>query len=202
MTLASDLITRVRSVINESSSVTSPERTDAEILQWIQDGQLDYVDRIPGEFFPELIEESTFSGASLSLTSDYFAFHACTVSYTMSGTYTGTTECFMERPGDTYMINNFPGYMGAYCYVKGDTIYAGPNVFSGTLSYIKKPTSLSTFSTTLELHSEHENALVAYAAMKALQKTNDPLSSDLRQEYFEKILGKGGKAEAKEVKRA
>jgi hypothetical protein len=201
MTTTAELIARVRSNINESSSVATPERTDAELIQWIQDGQFDYIDRVPGQFFPELNASVTFSGGYVDIPANFYAFNACVISHTLSGTTTAVDECFVIKPGETYLINNYPGFMGAWAQIRSDDIYCGPNAFAGTLSYIRKPTTLSDTGSVIELRTEHESAIVSFATMRALQKTNDSLASSWKQEYFDCVKAKGGRVEQSDVKR-
>jgi hypothetical protein len=202
MTLASDLISRVRSCIHEPSTVAYPRRTDTEILQWLEDGLLDYMHRVPQEHFPELTSSVTFTGGTVALPSNYMFFHSCTVSHTLSGTVTGNDECFIIGVGDSYLVNNFPGYMGAWAQISGSTLTAGPNVYSGTLTYVKSPTTMSTTSSTFSLGAEHEAALVDFAASKALLKVNDADSATWMQHYMAAVEAKGGRGESKEIERA
>ena len=203
MALNTDLVSRVRSNINEPSTVSTPLRTDAEILQWLQDAQLDYVHRVPKEHFPELITSVTFSGSQVSIPADYQFFFSCTVSHTLSGTYTEVEDCFVILPGDSYLVNHYPTVLGAWAQVTGSALKCGPNVFSGTFSYIKRPASVSTGSVTFSLGEEHEAAVVAYASAQALYKTNDADADTWVANYGALVEAKGGeKPESKEIERA
>lgn len=202
MTTNADLITRVRSNIHEPSTVTNPRRTDTEILQWLQDAQLDYVHRVPNEHFSELITSVTFSGSSVALPANYLLFHSCIVNHTLSGTYTEVDECFVLYPGDTYIVNNYPGWAGAWCKVTGSTISCGPDAFSGTLCYVKTPATISSTSGTFELSIEHESAVVKYASAMALLKVNDTDSGAWMELYEQAIANKGGDRNSKEIEEA
>lgn len=202
MTTNQELITRVRSIIHEPITVSHPRRTDAEILQWLQDGQLDYVGRLPAENFPELTTSATFSGSAVALPADYFMFYGCTVSHTLSGTVTSRDECFLLHPGDTYLPNNYPGFMGAWAQVTGSTLTCGPYVYSGTLTYLKTPATISSSSGTFPLSVEHEAAVVRYAAAMALLKVNDSDSDYWMNQYEAAVGAKGGERMSKEIERA
>jgi hypothetical protein len=202
MTLANDLVQRVRSQIHEPSTVAYPRRTDAEILQWLDDGLLDYMHRVPQEHFPELTTSVAFTGSTVSLPADYMFFHSCTVTHTLSGVTTGKDECFVIGPGDSYLVNNYPGYMGAWAQVSGNMLSVGPNVFSGTLTYVKSPTTMSTTSSTFTLGAEHESALVDYATSKALLKVNDSDSAAWMSHYMAAVEAKGGRGESGDIERA
>ena len=204
MSLNTDLVTRVRSNINESSSVQSPRRTDAEILRWLQDAQLDYVHRIPKEQLPEIQASVTFSGESVSLPADYLFYYACRVNHTISGTYTEIVDCFVINPGEDYFRDHYPSLMGAWAQIVDEALQVGPNVISGTLSYIQTPTDISTTnSVTVSLGVEHESAIVNYATAMALLKVNDDDSDNYMSLYEGSIASKGGEArEAKEIERA
>lgn len=205
MTLNTALVTRVRSNINEDAAVPTPRRTDAEILQWLQDAQLDYVGRVPHEQFPELISSQTFSGGSVSIPADYFFFFLATVTHTLSGTYTGIDDCFQLGPGESYLRNNYPSHgLGAWAQLVGATMEFGPNCISGTLSYIKRPADISTGSVTFTLGVEHESAIVEYATSMALAKVNDTDAQAHMDRYDAAIKSKGGDSgeEAKEIERA
>ena len=206
MTSNAQLLSRVRTNINEPSTVTTPYRSDSEIYQWLQDAQMDYLHRVPQEHFPELITNTTFSGASCSLPADYLFFYSLTVNHTISGTYTGVDDCYLLKPGETYMTLHHTSGLGAWGQVVGANINAGPNVLSGTLTYVKVPQTLSTTtSVTFGLSEEHEAAIVAYATAQALSKTNDADSDLWISNYSALVEAKGGTAtrtEAKEVERA
>jgi hypothetical protein len=202
MTLASDLVSRVRSIIHEPSTIAYARRTDTEILQWLQDAQLDYLHKVPQEHFPELTATATFSGSTVGLPADYLFFHSCTVSHTLSGTTTDIDECFVIPAGDSYLINNYPGYMGAWAQVTGSTLTCGPNVYSGTLTYVKTPATLSTTSATFGLGIEHESPIVAYASVNALLKVNDSDSDKWMTIYQDIVKAKQDRGESKEIERA
>jgi len=206
MATNAQLLSRVRTNVNEPSTVTTPLRTDAEIYQWLQDAQMDYLHRVPQEHFPELIAESTFSGTRCAIPADYLFFYSLTVSKTLSGTYTGIEDAYLINPGENYLVNHYPTVLGAWGQIVGAYINAGPNVFSGTLTYVKHPTSLATTtSVTCSLSEEHESALVAYATAQALSKVNDADSDLWISNYSALVEAKGGQAtrtEAKEVERA
>lgn len=202
MTTASDLVTRVRSNIHEPTTIVYPRRTDAEILQWLEDGLLDYMHRVPQEHFPELTSQATFTGNSFSLPADYMFFHSCTLTHTLSGSTVSTDDCFILKPGDTYLIVNYPGYMGAWAHITGSTLTCGPNAISGTLTYVRTPTSMTTSSDTFVLGAEHESALVDYATSKALLKVNDADSDAWMQHYMASVQAKGGRGESQEIERA
>jgi hypothetical protein len=204
MTLNTALVTRVRSNINEpSAEVSSPLRSDGEILQWLQDGQLDYVHRVPKEHFPELISTQTFSGNSVTIPADYLFFYSCTINHTISGTITGKDECFVIKPGENYLIDNYPTVLGAWAQVAGAAINFGPNCISGTLSYVKVPPNISSGSVTFGMSIEHESAIVEFGSAMALLKVNDADSESHMALYEKAIASKGGqKQEAEEVERA
>lgn len=201
-TTAGDLVTRVRSNINESASVSTPLRTDSEIITWMQDAVLDYMHKVPQEHFPELTEDVTFSGPTIAIPDDYLFFHSCTVTRTISGTTTGICDCFVLTPGETYFITNYPGVLGAYCKVAPDVITCGPNVISGTLTYVKHPVVLTTSSTTFSLGHEHESAMVNKASAMALLKVNDAGAEAYLKLYDDAIAAKAGRGESKEIERA
>ena len=163
---------------------------------------MDYLHRVPQEHFPELTTSATFSGASVSLPNDYLFFHSCTVTHTLSGTVTAIDECFILPPGDSYLINNYPGYMGAWAQVRGANLSCGPNVYSGTLTYVKTPATISATSSTFGLSVEHEVAIVDYATSKALLKVNDADSDSWMKHYMSAVEAKGGRGESKEIERA
>jgi hypothetical protein len=202
MTLANDLVLRCRSNIHEPSTIAYPRRTDAEILQWLQDGLLDYMHRVPQEHFPELTASVTFSGATVNLPSDYMFFHSCTVNHTLTGTTTGKDECFIIGIGDSYLVNNYPGYMGAWAQIAGDRLTCGPNVYAGTLTYVKSPTTMSSTSSSFTLGAEHEAAIVDFATSKALLKVNDADSATWMQHYTAAVDAKKNRGESSDIERA
>lgn len=206
MTTNAQLLSRVRTNINEPATVTTPLRTDAEIYQWLQDAQMDYLHRVPQEHFPELITSTTFSGTRCLLPDDYLFFYSLTVDHTISGTYTGSDDCYLLKPGESYIPLHHTSGLGAWAQIVGAYMNAGPQVYSGTLTYVKTPTSIgTTVSVTFSLSEEHESAIVAYATAQALSKVNDADSDLWISNYSALVEAKGGQAtrtEAKEVERA
>lgn len=202
MTLASDLLTVVRSNINEPSTITDPQRSDTELLAWLDQAMFDYLQKVPREHFPELIQRTTFTGTYIAVPSDYLFFHSMVINHTLSGTLTGVDECWVLDPGETYFVNNYPGYMGAYCQFVGANINAGPNCFAGTLSYVKRPTHITTGSITFGLNHEHETPIVNYATALALAKVNDADAENYLALYTDSVAAKIGRQESKSVKRA
>lgn len=199
MTTGADLITRVRSNINES---TAKDRSDAEILQWLTDAQLDYLHKIPTQHFPELHTTQTFTGSSCSMPSDYLFFWGLTVTHTISGTYTEDADCFMLNPGETYLIKNYYGNMGAWGQIVGGKLLTGPQTIRGTLSYLKKPTTLSATTTTFSVGQEHEEPIVCKATSLALLKVNDADSDKYLALYESNIQARIGRGESGEIERA
>jgi hypothetical protein len=105
-------------------------------------------------------------------------------------------------PGDNYIINNYPGYAGAWCKITGSTITCGPDVISGTLTYVKTPTTISATTSTFELSLEHEAAIVKYATAMALLKVNDTDSGTWLELYEQAIAAKGGDRNSQAIEEA
>jgi hypothetical protein len=202
MTTAGDLVTAVRSNINEPSTLADPQRTDTEILYWLDQGIFDYMHKVPQEHFPELTTNKTFSGSQCAIPSDYMFFHSLTVTHTLSGTFTGVDDCWVVGPGESYLINNYPGYLGAWCQVSGNSISCGPQVISGTMTYVKEPTHLTTGSVTFDVGHEHETPIVYYATSMALSKVNDADAEVYMQRYSDNVAAKVGKRESGDIERA
>jgi hypothetical protein len=202
VTAASELITRVRSNINEPSTIDDPQRSDVDILAWLDQGMYDYVHKVPMESFPELIVQSTFSGSTKTLPTDYMLFCGAVVNHTLSGSTTSVDEVWVVKPGEDYFIRNYPENMGAYCQFTGAIINFGPRVFAGTLTYIKTPTHMTTSSITFPLGSEHEVPIVNYATALALAKVNDADAPNYLALYTDNVNAKSGRTEAAAVERA
>jgi hypothetical protein len=202
-TTAGDLVTAVRSNINEASTATDPQRSDTEILYWLDQGIFDYMHKVPQQHFPELTTNQTFSGSQCGIPTDYLFFHSLTVTHTISGTtVTEISDCWVVSPGNTYYVQNYVGALGAWCQVSGKTFSTGPQVVSGTLTYVKEPTHLTTASATFDVGHEHESAIVFYATSMALSKVNDADAAGFMERYNDSIAGKVGKKESEDIERA
>ncbi|HCV42403.1 MAG TPA: hypothetical protein DGH68_02895 [Bacteroidetes bacterium] len=198
-----EIVARVRTNINEPSTVTTPLRSDAEIMQWLHEAQLAYLHRVPQEHFPELTKSITFSGADVALPNDYMFFHSCTVTHTISGTVMAIDDCFMIPIGDSYLSTYYPGTLGAWAKItSGTTLSCGPNVVSGTFTYVKHPSFTTSSNSLFDLATEHEGPVIAYATAQALLKVNDSDAATWLQLYNEAIEAMGGRSEAKEIERA
>lgn len=199
MTLASALVTRVRANINES---TEKDRTDPQILQWLDDSQYDYLHKVPMQHFPELHTSVAFSGSTCAIPSDYMFFLGLTVNHTISGTFTEICDAFMLSPGETYLIQNYPGNIGAWGQIANGQLKAGPNVFSGTLSYVKKPAAITASTVTFGLGIEHEFPLVCKASSLALLKLNDADAAAFNQLYDDNVEARKSRGESDDIERA
>jgi hypothetical protein len=203
VTIANDLLGRVRSNLNEPDS-SDALRTNPEILNWLNEGQFDYLHKVPLEHFPELTASSTFSGSQCGLPSDYLFFHSCTVNHTISTTpsVTGVDDCFVLKPGDTYFQIYYLGVLGAWCQVTGKTLSCGPSPIGGTLTYVKMPSTLSTTGTTFTMGMEHEAPIVNFATAMGLLKINDADAETYLKLYADNVQAKQTRGESKEIERA
>ena len=198
MTTGSTLISRVRSNILES---TANQRTDAEILQWLNEGQLVYLQALGSEAFEELFTTTYKASSQLSLPTDYLLFHDLTVRHTVTGTYTETCSAFMVKPSELHIQQVWAGNLGAWCYIQGGVIKAAPQVFAMTLSYVKSP-SMSTSASTFQMREEHEPPIVAYASHMACLKINDADADKWLGIFTTVIQARTGKALGKDVAEA
>lgn len=198
MTASGDIISAVRSNIYESASDPTQNRTDTEILRWVNQAMFDYVAMVSQEFVPELTKTQTFSGTYAALPGDYLKFHACTVNRAISTGTTSTTvvqDCYLISPGETSFKVNYPDHIGAYCqigHINGSTALAcGPegSVDGGTLSYVGMEPMDSTSSSTFPLGREHESAVIYRATALALLKLNDA-DSDKYMSLFQELVGR------------
>jgi hypothetical protein len=174
MTTAADLTTRVRSDINEPSGQTDQLRTDEEIRAWLQGSQLEYVLSVPPESLPEITVHATFTGTQWAIAADYLKLAQIMVTHTLSGTYTEITQPFVLSADEGYFAQMYDGGYGAWAQFRNNVIAFGPTPISGTITYLKAPTSLTTFATAVfELGPEHEEPVVNRASSLACAKIND-----------------------------
>ena len=170
MTLASGLITRVRSLILES---VANQRTDAEILQWLQDAQIDYFTKVGILAFPNLTTTASATGGSYTLPSDFVRLTDVQLNHTISGTTTAVDTCYLVQPDDQYLLRYSIAALGAWAQVQGGRLAMGPNAITATISYVKEPTALTATTTTFSLATRHEEPVVLRAAALACLKIND-----------------------------
>jgi hypothetical protein len=177
VTTAQDLVTRCRTNINEPSGQTDPLRSDVEIIQWLEDGVHDYMSKVPAEAFPSMQTGKTFSTSSCTLPTDFLKLIVVVVDHTMSGSGTSTVtmsdKAYMLRSDENWLAANWPVGPGAWAQFQGNSILVGPQPSGGTVTYLKKPGTLSTSSSTFDLPSQHEEPIVNYATAMALGKVND-----------------------------
>lgn len=199
MTTAANLITRVRTNINEPSGQTDPLRSDTEILQWLEDGVHDYLCKIPADSIPSLLAVQTFSGNTCSIPTDYVKIVEILVTNTISGSTTGVDKAFVLKADESFLANNWATGFGAWAQFRNGQLYVGPAAVSGTLSYLKRPTAMTTSSVTFGLPAQHEEPVVNYATVMALGKVNDADAERYLVAYNARIQAENGKFTAGEV---
>lgn len=197
MTTATDLVTRVRTNVNEPTGQTDPLRSDVEIIQWLEDGVHDYMSKVPAEAFPSMQTSKTFSASSCTLPADYLKLIVVVIDHTMSGsgttTVTMTDKAYMLRSDENWLAANWPVGPGAWAQFQGASILVGPHPVSGTLTYLKKPGTLSTSSSTFDLPAQHEEPVVNYATAMALGKVNDTDAERYLTSYNTRIKAENAK---------
>lgn len=193
MTTSADLIARVRSNIAETEATIDPQRTDVELARWLNDGQLDYVSKIPADAVPELIEEATPTGSTWTRPDDFMKLLHIVVNHTLSGSTSLSEEATILAVDEVYLTLNYPTGYGAWAQFRKDVIAFGPNAFSATVRYIKVPEDISDPCAVFELDPEHEEPVVNYATAKALNKINDADSSKYMDFYANRVNAENGK---------
>jgi hypothetical protein len=197
MATSAELVDRVRSNINEPFSNDDPQRTDQEIAQWLTDGLYDYVQKIPADGAPELVVHSTFTGDYWEIPADYMRLLHVVVSHTIGGIQVVTEQAYVLNVDEVYLCQWYPGGLGAWARFDriGSThvIRSGPNVFSGTITYIGLPNSLATCNVTFPMGAEHEEPIVNYATAMALAKINDEDAPRYLERYNERIMAENGR---------
>ena len=187
-----DLVTRVRSNLNETPATIDPQRTDEEIARWLQDSQLDYISKIPADAVPELIEQVTASGTSWTRAADFIKLLSVQVSHTISGTSTLTEPATVVAIDDDYLVQYYPFLMGAWAQFRKDVVAFGPNAYSAAIRYQRSPVDISDICATFELDPEHEEPIVNRATAKALTKINDADAERYMTLYNDRVAAEGG----------
>ncbi len=177
------LVGRVRSQILEPYSNDDQQRSDAEITSWLQAGQMDYVAKTPADSHPGLVKHATFSTSFVAVPSDYLKILQVEVSHTVSGTETETTTAFILPSDGGYIADHYDGAIGAWAQFRQGSIYTGPSVYAGTLTYQRRPITLASGCPTFDLGDEHADPIIDFATSKALQKLNDEDSAGYMQSY-------------------
>lgn len=193
MTTSAELVARVRANINEPSTTVDPLRLDEEIAQWVQDGQMDYIQKIPGDAVPEMVAETTPTGANWTIPTDFLRLIVCNVNHTISGTVTLTEEASIISSDDTYMTLYYPGGMGAWAQFREAVLAFGPNAYGATIRYFRLPTNLNDPCATLDLGEEHEEPICNYATSKALAKVNDRDAAAYMAKYDSRVAAEQGR---------
>lgn len=181
VTVSAELVERVRSNINEPAANNDPLRSDLEIAQWLQDGLLDYVAKIPADAVPELVVHKTFTGEYWSITDDYLRLLHVVVDHVLTiGTISQTLveQAYVLDVDEQNLVLHYPAIMGAWArFDRDDTgehvIRCGPLCVSGTVTYLGFPDSIAHCNSIFPLGQEHEDPIVNYATNKALSKVND-----------------------------
>ena len=181
VTVSAELVERVRSQINEPADNNDPLRSDLEIAQWLQDGLLDYIAKVPADALPELVVHATFTGEYWSISDDYLRLLHVVIDHTLtvgSTSVTLTEQAYVLDVDEQNLVLYHPAIMGAWArFDRDDTgehvIRAGPNCVSGTITYLGIPASIAHCNSIFPLGQEHEDPIVNYATNKALSKVND-----------------------------
>lgn len=208
MTTSANLIDRVRSNANEPAGNAEPMRSDSEIAQWLDDGIRDYISKVPADAVPELVCHKTFSGEYWPITSDYIKLLHVVVSHgvTPSGATLSTTlieQCKVLDIDEEYYALYAPSWAGAWAKfdrVQTSTltdtnthaIKAGPNCYSGTVTYLGIPDSVADGESVFPLTAQHEEPIVNYATSMALAKINDEDAPIYMEKYNMRVAAEQG----------
>lgn len=201
ITTSAALVDRVRSNINEPASNQDPQRTDSEIAQWLTDGLDDYIAKVPADAIPELVVHETFSGTYWPISNDYIKLLHVVIDHavTPSGATISTTlveQCKILDIDEEYYALFAPSWAGSWAKFDriGDAhvIKAGPNCYSGTVTYIGIPGGLATCNVTFPLTREHEEPIVNYATAMALAKLNDEDAPRYLERYEMRVAAEQG----------
>jgi hypothetical protein len=198
---SAQLVDRVRANINEPFSNDDPQRTDQEIAQWLQDGVLDYISKVPADAIPELIVHETFSGTYWPVSNNYIKLLNVVIDHYV--TPTGSTastlikeQCKVLDIDEEYFALYAPAWAGAWAKFDriGDdhVIKAGPNCYSGTVTYIGIPGSISSCNVTFPLTASHEEPIVNYGTAMALAKLNDEDAPRYLERYEMRVAAEQG----------
>jgi hypothetical protein len=216
MTTCAQLIDRCRSNLNEPAGNAEPMRSDSEIAQWLDDAVRDYISKIPADAVPELVVHATFSGEYWQITTDFVKLLHVIIDHgvTPSGATTSTTLVEQCKPLDIdeeYFALNAPSWAGSWCKfdrvqtstisdTNAHVIKAGPACYSGTVTYIGIPSSITVVNTTtgitynasFHLTAQHEEPVVNYATSMALAKINDEDAPVYMDKYNQRVMAENG----------
>jgi hypothetical protein len=201
VTVSAELVERVRSNINEPASNNDPLRGDLEIAQWLQDGLLDYIAKIPADAVPELVVHKTFTGSYWSITDDYLRLLHVVIDHVLtigSTSMTLTEQAYVLDVDEQNLVLYQPAIMGAWArFDRDDTgehvIRAGPNCVSGTITYLGIPASIAHCNSIFPLGQEHEEPIVNYATNQALGKVNDEDAPRYMERYKERVAAESAR---------
>jgi hypothetical protein len=200
VTVSAELVQRVRSNINEPAENNDPLRSDLEIAQWLQDGLLDYIAKIPADAVPELVVHQTFSGELWSITDDYLRLLHVVIDHVLTvGTIsqTITEQAYVLDVDEQNLVLYHPAIMGAWARFDregGDhVIRCGPNCLSGTITYIGIPDSIAHCNSIFPLGQEHEEPIINYATNQALGKVNDEDAPRYMERYKERVAAENAR---------
>lgn len=191
MTTSAELVSRVRSNINEPELNDDPLRSDPEIAQWLTDGLYDYVQKIPADAIPEIVTHATFSGDYWVITSDYLRLLHVVINHTISGTTAFKEQAYVLNVDEVYLHEYYPSGVGGWARFDkigaDQVIRTGPNTIEGTITYLGLPGSLASCNTTFPLDMEHEEPIVNYATAMALAKINDEDAPRYLERYEKRV---------------
>ncbi len=175
--------------------------SEAELIAAINAGLYDYVSKIPSDAVPELVKVTTFSGSTWSIASDFTKILHVVVSHgvTPSGSTTSTTiveQCKILDVDEEYYALYAPGWAGAWAKFSsgagGHQIKAGPNCYSGTVTYIGIPSAITSATASFPLGQEHEDPVMNFAAGMSLAKVNYQASQGYLERYDMRIAAENG----------
>ena len=178
---ASDLITKIRYILNEP---TAYFWTDAELASYLNDAVYDVVARTRCLETQETL--SLTSGTSqYSLSTSYIAIKGAI--YYNGTTYKGLIPGEIKSYGHSEDIEEPEFY---YDWNNKVELYPDPNT-SGTsliVYLLKKPTGISATTSSIETPAIYDRALVLYSSAQAFYKDNQfAKGGRLMAEYFEEL---------------
>jgi hypothetical protein len=170
------MVLKCRSRLNEPLGQNDPQRTDAELFDFLDAAVADYVSKVPGDAFPELVTTATFTGTYWSIPTDYIKLLQVRVNHLVVAddlTTESVTETaqIVEVDGE-YIADHFPDTLGAYAIFDTARIKVGPNAVTSYAKYLSSPGKYADCEES-GLRPEHDEPIVNFACALAALKIDD-----------------------------
>ena len=193
------MVIKCRSLLNEPLGQNDPQRTDPEILQWLDDATTDFISKVVADAFPELVKEVTFLGSTWTIPSDYLKLLQVRATHLVDSESVEETVQILGVDNE-YILDSFAGSLGIFAVFDAAKLKLTSDVVQGRVKYLSKPASFVQCEES-SLKPEFDDPIINRTVAFALSKINDEGADFYLGRYNERIAAENERYRGTDVER-